>query len=172
MKLPISAIDVSLFLVNFFNKNELPLSHLKLQKLLYYIQAWHLVFFDKNPMFDEQAQAWVSGPVYKSVYDFLNDKGIRMYDDLTIDLPKTVYENAQTTLFNNILEEQREFLDVLLEKYAFKSDSELVVLTHSEKPWNNARAEADIFEYSNEIIDYNSMYNYYRSRLKPQLQNV
>jgi uncharacterized phage-associated protein len=148
------------------------LSHLKLQKLLYYIQAWHLVFFDKDPMFDEPAEAWVSGPVYRSVYDFLNDKGIRMYDDLTIDLPKTVYENAQTTLFNNISEEQRDFLDVLLKKYAFKPDSELVLLTHSEKPWNNARAEADIFEYSNEIIDYNSMYNYYRSRLKPQLQNV
>src|SRR5688572_8488221 len=43
------------------------ISHLKLQKLLYYAQAWALVLLDQ-PLFAENFQAWVHGPVLPSVY--------------------------------------------------------------------------------------------------------
>jgi uncharacterized phage-associated protein len=38
------------------------ISNLKLQKLLYYSQAWHLAIFDRR-LFPERFQAWVHGPV-------------------------------------------------------------------------------------------------------------
>lgn len=42
---------------------------LKLQKLLYYIQSWHIVKFEKNILFDTMPEAWVNGPVYRPIYD-------------------------------------------------------------------------------------------------------
>ena len=38
------------------------LTNLKLQKLMYYSQAWHLALRD-IPLFNEDFQAWVHGPV-------------------------------------------------------------------------------------------------------------
>jgi hypothetical protein len=55
------------------------ISHLKLQKLMYYAQGWGLVFL-KAPLFDEEPEAWVNGPVYRSVYNKF--KGFQLYDDL------------------------------------------------------------------------------------------
>jgi len=43
------------------------MSHLKLQKLLYYIQAWHLAIFGKS-VIDDDFKAWVHGPVCVSVW--------------------------------------------------------------------------------------------------------
>ena len=57
------------------------ISPLKLQKLLYYIQAWHMVYFDKQSLFDEEPEAWVNGPVYRQIYDEFKDLGI--YEQIT-----------------------------------------------------------------------------------------
>lgn len=46
------------------------LNHMKLQKLIYYIDAWHLVFF-YEPLINENFEAWVHGPVVREVWDFL-----------------------------------------------------------------------------------------------------
>ena len=44
------------------------ITNLKLQKLVYYAQAWYLAFLDK-PLFDEDFEAWVHGPVNRDLYD-------------------------------------------------------------------------------------------------------
>ena len=44
------------------------MSTMKLQKLLYYCQAWHLVW-EEEPLFDAEFQAWANGPVIYEVYD-------------------------------------------------------------------------------------------------------
>ena len=43
------------------------LSVLKLQKLLYYVEAWHVAFFNKM-LFDDEFQAWVHGPVCVPIF--------------------------------------------------------------------------------------------------------
>ena len=48
-------------------KEGMTVTPLKLQKILYYVQAWMMVFFDEQLLFDEQPQAWVNGPVYPSI---------------------------------------------------------------------------------------------------------
>ncbi|MDR1179204.1 MAG: SocA family protein [Spirochaetales bacterium] len=40
---------------------------MKLQKLIYFCQGFHLAFFD-SPLFDEDIQAWSHGPVCPSLY--------------------------------------------------------------------------------------------------------
>ena len=42
---------------------------MKLQKLLYYCQAWYLVWNDK-PLFSENIEAWANGPVIRELYNF------------------------------------------------------------------------------------------------------
>ena len=43
------------------------ITNLKLQKLLYYAQAWHLAHFG-SPLFSDDIEAWQYGPVIKSIY--------------------------------------------------------------------------------------------------------
>ena len=50
------------------------ISPLKLQKLLYYCQAWHYTIFNEV-LFDERIEAWTHGPVVPSQY-------IRLYDNI------------------------------------------------------------------------------------------
>jgi uncharacterized phage-associated protein len=58
-----SALDVARYII----KKTGPISAMKLQKLVYYCQAWSLVF-DDRPMFKEPIQAWVHGPVIPQLY--------------------------------------------------------------------------------------------------------
>ena len=44
------------------------LNNLKLHKLLYYVQAWHLAFYGER-LFDGGFQAWIHGPVNREIYD-------------------------------------------------------------------------------------------------------
>jgi uncharacterized phage-associated protein len=41
---------------------------MKLQKLVYYAQAWALVW-DDEPIFDEEIEAWANGPVVRGLYE-------------------------------------------------------------------------------------------------------
>lgn len=58
-----SAHDVAAYLLEKYG----PMSPWKLHKLLYYAQAWHLVWEDE-PLFDEPIEAWGSGPVVPALY--------------------------------------------------------------------------------------------------------
>ena len=47
---------------------QMTVSPLKLQKLLYYAQAWSMVFFGRQrQLFSDVPQAWVNGPVYPTI---------------------------------------------------------------------------------------------------------
>ena len=49
-----------------------PMSHLKLQKLLFYVQAYHLAYFD-SPIITDSFEAWAHGPVSRKIYNELRD---------------------------------------------------------------------------------------------------
>ena len=55
--------DVAAYIVARFGR----IDTFKLQKLLYYSQAWHLVW-DGEPLFEDEIEAWAAGPVVRSVY--------------------------------------------------------------------------------------------------------
>lgn len=60
------------FLVTIDREAGETLSHLKLQKLVYYAQVWSLALFDK-PLFDEDFEAWTYGPALPSLYQRFKD---------------------------------------------------------------------------------------------------
>jgi len=59
-----TAHDVAAYILN--KQGELPA--MKLQKLVYYAQAWSLVW-DEEPLFNDRIEAWANGPVVKTLYD-------------------------------------------------------------------------------------------------------
>ncbi|HSX11345.1 MAG TPA: type II toxin-antitoxin system antitoxin SocA domain-containing protein, partial [Chlamydiales bacterium] len=65
-ELPVSVLDVAAYILEKQPKNE-PITAWKLQKLVYYCQAWSLVW-DEKPLFKEKILAWANGPVVKELY--------------------------------------------------------------------------------------------------------
>src|SRR3954466_11182214 len=63
---PVSVLDVAAYIVEKQPKR-LPLTAWKLQKLVYYSQAWSLVW-DEKPLFRERIEAWINGPVVPNLY--------------------------------------------------------------------------------------------------------
>lgn len=154
--------DLSNFLLLYCNKNQIIINHFKLQKLLYYTQAWHLVYFNKFNLFDEIPEAWVNGPVYRSVYNewksiYANSK-IEVREDQKGDLDKYLEESVKKL---NLDSNQSEYLSSILNYYGLMSHEKLIMLTHKELPWNEARKGLGEFEYSNNRISTESMYSYY-----------
>jgi uncharacterized phage-associated protein len=141
-----SAHTVAKYVLFHFQEKGEPINNLKLQKLLYYIQAWHLTLFDKA-LFHEDIEAWVHGPVVPSVYR--EYKGFR-WGPITVSSP--VEFSA----------EDGKHADEVLAAYGKFNAWELERLSHSENPWKQARAGLAPDASSNAVITHESMKAYYR----------
>lgn len=107
------------------------LSLLKLQKLLYYVQSWHLAFY-KTPLFNGKFQAWVHGPVNREIFDRFKETHILYSDVIVNDLhPNFNPENLQKNTVNHI--------NSVLDAYGSFAGYQLEELTHKELPWLQAR---------------------------------
>ena len=62
-------LDVCRHVINYSNEHDYGISNLKLQKVLYFIQAYFLTKKkDHTPCFDEKIEAWDFGPVVPEAY--------------------------------------------------------------------------------------------------------
>lgn len=72
------AIDIAHKLIAMAQRDEANggelLTNLKLQKLLYYQQGFHLANFG-TPLFKEDIEAWMYGPVVPCIYDHFREYG-------------------------------------------------------------------------------------------------
>ena len=147
-------------------KEGMTVSPLKLQKKLYYIQAWMMVFFDRQLLFDDKPQAWVNGPVYPQVYDRF--RSIGRYDMMTKG--DFLQDGTLTEGFEAIgkrLGLSKQQLDVLLKIiaiYGSKNQDQLVFMTHCEDPWSIARGDLGPFENSDNPISFDDMFSFYKVR--------
>ena len=96
---------------------------MKLQKLIYYCQAWSLVW-DERPLFSEKVEAWANGPVVRELYDC--HRGLFKVHRWDGDPEK-------------LTADEKETIDAVLNFYGKKSSQWLSDLTHQEEPWLNAR---------------------------------
>jgi uncharacterized phage-associated protein len=127
------------------------LINLKLQKLLYFIQAWSYGIH-KKPIFIGDFQAWIHGPVNKIIYDRFNPTKY-LYSEIYL-----------TDILNNnvcINDDDSEFIDFILENYIKYSGAELERLSHSEYPWVKTRENLNPNDRCDKIIDPSLMIKYY-----------
>lgn len=127
------------------------MSTMKLQKLVYYSQAWSLVW-DEEPLFEEHIEAWVNGPVVPEL--FAAHKG--MFSIKGEDLPQGDP--------SNLTKDNKDTINVVLDAYGDLTGAQLVELTHRESPWIDARAGLDPSTYSNREITLESMNDFYVQR--------
>ena len=107
------------------------LNALKLQKLLYYVQAWSLAIYEK-PAFEGKFQAWVHGPVSRQVFDRFRETH-SLYDRVSVrDVPVDFR-------LESLPQDLASHIDEVLESYARFSGSQLEEMTHREEPWIAAR---------------------------------
>ncbi len=125
-----SAIDVANYVINFSASKNEEITNLKLQKLLYYIDAAFLVEKGESCIF-QNFKHWRHGPVIPDVYS-----EFRVY--LNTSIPKREEESS-------ILSEDKDLIDNVIESNFKFSPWELVDRTHKEKPWLETKP--------NEVID-------------------
>lgn len=150
----------ALTLSNFILKNFGPMSHLKLQKLLFYCEAYHLAYFQYEIM-DEQFEAWVHGPVCREVYDSLKDTSI-LHTDLSFDKND---KDPNLEIEHNLNSTQRELLNDVLTELSSWTGIELETATHSERPWIEARKGIPPSKACNNIISKKLMEEFYSQEL-------
>ena len=127
---------------------------MKLHKLLYYCQAWSLVW-DEEPLFEQRIEAWSNGPVVPEVYKIHRGQFKISPDDDWLDFGEGI----------ELTPSQIETIDVVLQAYGDKDSAELSQLTHREKPWLEAREGVPVGERSNNVITHAAMADYYSSLL-------
>jgi len=131
----------SIAMSNYILKHYGPMSHLKLQKLLFYCDAYHLAYFDKQ-LISDKFEAWVHGPVSRKIYRSLSGKSI-LYADISYSKIDGIDEDEE---FSKLASSQQEFLKSVLEDLHTWTGLQLEKATHNELPWIKARegyCEAD-----------------------------
>lgn len=122
---------------------------MKLQKLVYYCQAWSLVW-DEREMFPEKIQAWANGPVIPELFDAHRGRFIVSSNDI----------HGDPSRLDNVA---IETIDAVINYYGDRPSQWLSDLTHSEEPWIVARAGLPQGVRGNNEITLASMSEYYGS---------
>lgn len=126
----------------------------KLQKLVYYAQAWHFVFLNVL-LFNDPIEAWVHGPAIRKLYGIYKKHG---FDSIT--------EAVSESEIKQIPQVQMEILDQIWATYGNYDAEYLEILTHSETPWIKAREGLEQSQNSSNVILPDEMKNYYRKFLE------
>jgi len=127
-----------------------PLSAMKLQKLCYYAQAWHLVF-DAEPLFEAKIEAWANGPVVRELYRVHRGQWVIAEGDLGGDRAKLTGSEMGT-------------IEAVLDAYGEMTAHQLSELTHSEQPWIEARANTQPGQRSQVEISLVTMQEFYEQK--------
>ena len=143
-----SAVDIAKVILAKGKQNGQEISHKKLQKLVYYTQVWSLVL-NKEPLIKERFEAWVHGPVVPALYRKYSGSG-----DQNLSLP-------EKTPLPQLSKKQERIIDSVMKTYGKYDAHYLEALTHSEKPWQDARRGLGTFEGSKNVISKNSIIEYY-----------
>lgn len=143
----VNVYDVAAYILSKFKAG---CTTMKLHKLLYYCQAWSLVW-DEKPLFNDPIEAWANGPVVRTLYNMHKGVFVITYNQLALGNKDALTQS------------QKETVNAVLDYYGKFSSQYLVELTHAEDPWKQARKGLMPQERGNNIIPLSSMAEYYSS---------
>lgn len=124
---------------------------MKLQKLVYYCQAYHLATSHK-PLFSDRIEAWPHGPVSPRLFAQHRRMFMICADDL-----------ATGRLHGRLSPEEDASIKHVVNTLGHYTGEQLIKLTHSEDPWRNARAGLGPGERSHNEISVPNIRRYYTS---------
>lgn len=147
---------ISIYTISDFFLSKKSLTPKRLQKLVYYSYAWFIALNNNDEdniesvLFNEQPEAWVHGPVFRSLYS-------KYKDYYWNEIPKIKHSPE----INN--DDLIKFLNRVWNTFKDYSADELEYMTHKETPWRNARLGLAPFEPSNNKIALKDMFVFYNS---------
>ncbi|MGE9781888.1 Panacea domain-containing protein [Janibacter sp. G368] len=142
-----TAVDVASYII----AEQGEMSAMKLQKLVYYSQAWSLAL-EGEPLFFDMIEAWANGPVVRSLFGY--HRGRYQVTEATFPGDATKLTSQQSAL-----------VDEVLDVYSGNTATQLSDLTHAEMPWQAARGSLPVGASSNAVISHESMQTFYRAVL-------
>ena len=149
-----TALAIAEFFIDKANREKKILTNKKLQKLLYYAQAWSLVLKNQT-LFDEKIEAWVHGPAIKSVYIKFKSFGFN-----------SINKEPDEISLSKLSKDTKQLLESIWTVYGNLDGDYLELLTHSEKPWQEAREGLQSSENSENEISLITMKSYYSQKLE------
>jgi len=143
----VTVFDVAKYILKKSGEN----TAMKLQKLVYYAQAWSLVW-DETPLFNEPIEAWANGPVVRQLYEA--HRGQFKVSESTL---------KHSARIKRLSERQKKTIDAVLKFYGNKNAQWLIDLSHMEDPWIETRKQARLKdgERGHAVISHASMHEYY-----------
>ena len=155
------AIDIAQYVIAFNDNHGELITNKKLQKILYYIKAWGVVYFDDG-IIDDDFEAWIHGPVCVAVYNQYKSFG---YKPLSQDYGKS----SSSTLIKDFRIKQRntekvDLIDAVIAKYGSLSSFQLELLSHSELPWIEARGNLSPIDTGHSIIKIQTIKDFYTKK--------
>lgn len=139
-----SAIDIAIYIIWYCKNHGYTISNLKLQKILYFVQAEFLVSAGA-PCFYQDIEAWDFGPVIPEVYHEFKIYG-------SSGIPKSEGNNSNILILNR----DKKMINEIVDECANYSASYLVEITHNQDPWNDAYER-----YCNNVISNDSIKEYF-----------
>ena len=145
-----TAKTVADYIIRFSQEHGDLVTNLKLQKLVYYAQAWYLALYDK-PLFDEELQAWINGPVQPELYDRFKSYKWNPISDRPekVELPEQI----------------KDHLIEIIEVFGKYQAYYLERMIQGEDPWLNARRGIPWDEHATVAIEKQDMQTYYKTLL-------
>ncbi len=126
------------------------ITHLSLQKALYYVQGFYKAFFGSF-IFEEDCEAWVHGPVYRDIY--------RRYSGYCYN-PIDSIEEPDISLMPA---EEKVLLDSVIRHICCYSGKTLESFTHVETPWISTRGNLPAEASTNKVIPKQIIGEYFTS---------
>lgn len=150
---PLKVQDVGRYFIYLSNKENKPITNKKLQKLVYYAQAWSLVLNNKK-LFNEPIEAWVHGPAVRSLYTKYKEFGF-----------SPIKEDVSSNSIEIISTNAKKLLNEIWRVYGRLDAGYLEMLTHSEDPWLEAREGLQSYENSSSEISIKTIKKFYSEKL-------
>lgn len=142
----LDVLDVSRYIIKYSDEKLNGISNLKLQKILYFVQAYYLIT-DNKLCFKEDIVATSYGPVVFKAYNELKGFGALPipYFARYIEYDKNNLWTAEEKFFDDkvIPKKDKEKINFILETFKDYSSTELNELVFNQEPWQKANLRVD-----------------------------
>ena len=160
-------IENSYYMIYLFQKNDKEITNLKLQKLMYFVEAYYTSKNDCEELFDTEWSAWDYGPVNKDLYNYY-----KKFRSIPI-----ILEDSEKEIAKNLCEENQKYINIVYDIFSVFTAFELVTLTHLDgSPWSkvykeNEKSEKyDFEELNNSIIPKEETKEWFKTKFDFMLE--
>ncbi|HYD62518.1 MAG TPA: type II toxin-antitoxin system antitoxin SocA domain-containing protein [Noviherbaspirillum sp.] len=144
------ALEIAKWFVNAIDRESgESMSPLKVQKLLYYAEAWAQLALERD-LFNENIQACAHGPAVPEVFHEFKKFGWEAIPTLR---PALKIDSETTEILKQVLDVYDEFSAETLEH-----------MTHSDKPWLDARGDLPVEARREKVIPKAAMKEYFLNK--------